>query len=114
MKLESVGEVIATRTLFLATHKECKILVKLGKPQPMPPVPDAVGEHYYCPFQITGIGSEKASYAGGVDAFQSLELGLEMIGSKLAFLNKKHNGQLRWDGDENGGLGFPFPEVFRE
>jgi len=37
------------------------------------------------------------------NAFQSLEL-LKMIGSKLAFLNREHNGQLRWEADEHGGL----------
>jgi hypothetical protein len=53
-------------------------------------------------------------YAAGADAFQSLELGLKMIGIELAFLNRKHNGQLRWECDEHGELGFPFPEAFRE
>jgi hypothetical protein len=111
MQLESVGEVIAIRTLFLANDPSRKVLVKMGKPQPLP---DALGDDHYCPFQITGLGSERVTYAAGVDAFQSLELGLNMISSKLAFLNREHNGQLRWECDEHGGLGFPIPEAFRE
>jgi hypothetical protein len=111
MQLESVGEVIAIRTLFLANDPSRKVLVKMGKPQPLP---DALGDDHYCPFQITGLGSERVTYAAGVDAFQSLELGLKMISSKLAFLNREQNGQLRWECDEHGGLGFPYLEAFRD
>jgi hypothetical protein len=114
MQLKSVGEVIATRTLFFASDKTRKVLVRMGKPQPLPDAVGALGSDHYCPFQITGIGDEKVRYGAGVDAFQSLELGLKMIGTSLAYLNREHNGELRWDGDESGGLGFPFPEAFRE
>src|SRR6266498_1404611 len=104
MQSESVGEIIAVRTLFLANDPNRKILVKMGKPYPLP---NALGDDHYCPVQITGIGSEKVTHAAGVDAFQSLELALKMIGSKLAFLNREHHNQLRWECDEEGGLGFP-------
>jgi hypothetical protein len=107
----NVGDVIATRELFLANNRSHKIVVKMGKPQPLP---DALGDDHYCPIQITGLGNEKVKYAAGVDAFQSLELGLKMIGIELAVLNREHNGQLRWECDEHGELGFPFPEAFRE
>jgi hypothetical protein len=111
MELDSVGDVIATRELFLANNRSHKIVVKMGKPQPLP---DALGDDHYCPIQITGLGNEKVKYAAGVDAFQSLELGLKMIGIELAVLNREHNGQLRWECHEHGELGFPFPEAFRE
>ncbi len=111
MQLDSVGDVIAIRELFLASDTSHKIVVKMGKPQPLP---DALGDDHYCPIQIVGLGSEKVKYAAGVDPFQSLELGLRMIGIELAVLNREHNGQLRWECDEQGELGFPFPEAFRE
>ena len=107
MQLASVGEVIATRTFFLVSDPNSKVIVTMGKPQPLP---DALGDDHYCPFQITGLGSERVTYAAGVDAFQSLELCMKMIGAKLAFLNEMHGGQLRWECDEQGGFGFPVPE----
>jgi hypothetical protein len=111
MQLDSVGDVIATRGLFLANEPSHKIVVKMGKPQPLP---DALGDDHFCPIQIVGLGSEKVKYAAGVDAFQSVELGLKMIGIELAVLNREHEGQLRWECNERGDLGFPFPEAFRE
>ena len=111
MRPESLGEVIATRILFLANDPNHKIVVRMGKPQPMP---DALGDDHYCPYQITGLGSEKLKCAAGVDTFQSLELGFRMIGSDLAFLNSQSDGQLRWECDDHGGLGFPIPKVFQK
>lgn len=107
MKLESVGEVIAMRTLYLANDPKQRVVVQMGKPQPLS---DAVGNDHYCPYRISGAGMEKIFYG----AFQALELGLKMIGAELAFLNRKLDGQLRWECDEEGALGFPLPDAFRE
>jgi len=111
MQLDSVGDVIATRELFLANDTSHKIVVKMGKPQPLP---DALGDDHYCPIQIIRLGSERVKYVAGVDAFQSLGLGLKMIGIELAVPNREHNGQLGWECDEHDELGFPFAEAFRE
>lgn len=104
MKLESIGEVIAVRTLYLANDPNRKLVVKMGKPQPLP---DSLGDAHFCPYQITENGTDKIFYGAGADAFQALELGLKMIGVDLAILNRKLDGQLRWECDEKGGLGFP-------
>src|SRR5260370_15024306 len=111
MKLESIGEVIAIRTLSLANDPSRKVVVMMGKPQPLP---DALGDDHYCPYQISGAGTERIFYGAGVDAFQALELGLKMIGVDLAVLNRKLDGQLRWDRAEQGDLGFPLPDALRE
>lgn len=108
MKLDSVGEVIAVRRLWLANEPSHSIVAIMGKPQPLP---EALGDDHYCPIQIRGLGSEKVRYAAGVDAFQSLQLAVRMIGAELAVLNREHNGQLRWEGDEHGDLGFSVPEA---
>jgi hypothetical protein len=105
MQLDSVGDVIAVRTLSIANDPARIIVVKMGKPQPLP---DALGDDHYCPFQISGVGGEKVKYAAGVDAFQSIELAFKGIGAALAVLNGNHGGQLRWEGNEHGDLGFPF------
>jgi hypothetical protein len=111
MKLDSVGVPIAVRRLSLVNDPTRAIVVTMGKPQPLP---DALGDDHYCPIQINGVGSEKVKYAAGVDAFQSIELAFKMIGVELAVLNREHDDQLRWEGDEHGDLGFPFPEAFRK
>jgi hypothetical protein len=111
MKLDGIGEIIAIRTLFLANDPSRKVVIKMGKPQPSP---DSLGDDYYCPYEISGPDTERRFYGAGVDAFQALELGLKMIGADLAFLNRKLDGQLRWECGANGDLGFPIPEAFRE
>jgi hypothetical protein len=107
MRLDSVGNVIAVRKLSLANEASRSIVVKMGEPQPLP---DATGDDRYCPFQITGVGSERVKYAAGVDAFQSIELALRMIGAELAKINREHDGHLQWEGNEHGDLGFPVDE----
>jgi hypothetical protein len=103
MKIDDLSDVIALRRLSLVEGStEHKIvLVKLGMPRPFP---DSSG--YYAPFQITGIGSEKIKYAGGVDAIQALQLAMRMIGFDLDALNNDVGGGLKWEGDDAGHLGF--------
>jgi hypothetical protein len=106
LKLDSVGPVIATRLLSLVRDKKTtqEITVRLGQPKHMPDTSD-----YYCPYQILGIGSEKIKYAAGIDAFQAIQLAMGRIGADLWALNQECSGQLRWEGDEHGDVGFPTP-----
>jgi hypothetical protein len=103
MRLDTVGDVIAVRRFSFANEPTRSIVVKMGKPQPLP---EALGDDHFCPIQIIGAGSETVKYAAGVDAFQSIELAFRLIGTLLSALNRKHNGQLRWECDEHGDLGF--------
>jgi len=100
LKLENVGDVIATRTLLLGRDGEAAAAVLLGKPQ-------AHGEEFYCPYQIKGVGDEKVRYAFGVDAFQALQLALSILGVQLEVLNKELGGRLRWECAEKDDFGFP-------
>jgi hypothetical protein len=104
MKLETVGEVIATRVLMLLGDKGAspEVLVLLGKPQKLPDHSD-----YYCAYQIKGAGDEKVRYTCGVDPFQALQLALSTLGVELEVLNKELGGRLRWECDSAGELGFP-------
>jgi len=54
VKLESVGEVIATRTLMLLRDQGAasEVVVLLGKPLQLPD-----HQHYYCPYQVKGAGA---------------------------------------------------------
>jgi len=102
-----LGEVIASRRLFVADEKArtLEVTVKLGKPKSFPGSSD-----YYCPYQITGLGNERVRYAGGVDAVQAVQLAMQMIGADLYLvLNPTVGNRLRWEGNEHGDLGFPAP-----
>jgi hypothetical protein len=108
MKLNDVGEIIAVRRLSLlndeGTPSEVRAL--LGKPTQSPGYSD-----YYCPYQIIGAGSETVRYMCGIDAFQALQLAIRSLGSELDVLNERLGGNLRWEGDEKGWLGFPAPQT---
>lgn len=104
MKLESVGELIASRSLTLMgdDNSTSEVTVLLGKPQQFPD-----DKNYFCPYQLKGVGDEKVRYMGGVDAFQALHLALSILRVELEVLNKQLAGRLRWECDDSGALGFP-------
>jgi hypothetical protein len=104
VKLQSVGDVIATRNLLLLRDgtSALEVHVLLGKPQAGPDHKD-----FYCPYQIKGVGEEKVKSVYGIDAFQALQLTLSILAVELEVLNKQLGGKLRWDCDDKGGLGFP-------
>jgi hypothetical protein len=104
MKLDSIGELIAARTLTLlgVDNATSEVTVLLCKPQQWPDHVD-----YFCPYQIKGIGDEQIRYMGGVDSFQALHLALSSLGIELDALNKHLAGRLRWECDDSGALGFP-------
>lgn len=107
MNLDTIGEVIAERELFFENDPSSKLVVRMGKPQPFPE-----GGGYYCPYEIHGFGNRRMFYAGGVDAFQAIELCFRIIGVDLASLERDNGQQIRWDAAPKGGWGFPFPKEF--
>jgi hypothetical protein len=110
--IEKLDEIIAIRRLYLEGKPELVIQVVLGKPQASPS-PSIDG--FICPYQILGIGDQKVRGAGGVDAFQALQLAMEMIGWELYIkLNPRHDGKLRWEAGEANDFGFPVPSVLRD
>lgn len=104
MYLKDIGEVIASREFDLADKHDARktLRVLIGKPQPT-----LESGGYYCPFQISGVGSEEIKYAAGIDAVQALQLVMVMIGATLRFLNEDLGGNLTWEGSSEGELGFP-------
>lgn len=103
---DTIGELIARREFSVIGSPEGSVgvTVLMGKPKKLPDSTD-----YYCPFQITGMGSDKVRCAYGIDAFQAIQLAMTVIGAYLNSLNESEGSRLRWEGDENGGLGFPLP-----
>lgn len=107
MKLNSVGEIIAERTYSLLRdgHQPETVVVQLGKPVHVPNHAD-----FYCPYQITRPNSAKIMGIGGLDAFQALQLAIHPRGVELEIIRRDSGGQLIWEGDQKGNLGFPIPE----
>ena len=112
MKLENIGEIIAERKfeLLREDHDRETIIVLLGKPQHIPDDADFYG----CPYQIKRANSEKIMTICGVDSFQALQLAINTVGVELEVIRKDSGGQLIWDGDDKGDLGFPTPGWKRE
>lgn len=107
-RMDSIGDVIAARTLTLDGTLEAKIII--GRPQHFPN-----GGNWYCPYQTLNVGLEQVLYAAGIDEVQALILALSMIGAKLYTSDEYRDGRLTWDcGAVKGDLGFPVPESIRD
>ncbi len=103
MDFDTLGEIIATRTLYFVDEGNLRrtVSVLVGKPQPSPD-----SSAYQCPFQVIGLGSQKTHLARGNDSIQALQSAMSLIGGNLNRLNQELGGKLRWNGDQNGDLGF--------
>jgi len=97
-----LGDIIATRRLYLVDDPETQVVVNIGKPRPTPQHDD-----FFCTLQVTGIGDERVDAIYGIDSIQALLLTLKYAGATLVRLNKMVGGRLRWECDEGGGFGFP-------
>lgn len=100
-----LGEVIATRRLFMTGGSQgpVGITVLLGKPQPT-----SEKEEFICPFMIEGIQDEAVHVAYGMDAFQAIQEAIRVLGMYLNDkINPEFGNRLRWSGGKQGELGFP-------
>src|SRR5688572_28723623 len=98
-----LGEVIASRNLELIKPdgSTSPVVVEIGKPKQFPDSSD-----FFTPYLINGLGGEEVWYAGGVDAIQSIQLVMGMIDAELSARAIRAGVELRWVGDDSGGLGF--------
>jgi hypothetical protein len=108
VKLESVGEIIAERKFMMVRDgfDSETVVVALGRPHLMRDHSDTYG----CPYQIKRPDSQKLMTICGIDAFQALQSAINAIGVELEVIRRDSGGQLIWDGDEKGDLGFPTPD----
>lgn len=104
MRLESVGKVLAERTLDLEADGELRtVKVRIGMPRRIPDSPD-----FYCPYQIVGLADETVRYTEGVDAAQAIYLAMEAAGTHLTSTSEARTGRLTWYGER--AHGFPVRE----
>jgi len=103
MEVIELGTLIAQRELELIDEGGTKstIVVRIGMPKKFTDSSD-----FYAPYMICGIGGEEVWYAAGIDAVQALQLSLKMIGAELNAFRLKLNVDIKWEGDDNGRLGF--------
>ena len=100
-----LGDIVARRTLYFLSEDGVRhdVVVELGRPQPFPDPKD-----YFCPYRIVGLGPERLGRAGGVDAFQALQLALRSIAVELEVRDPGGSQRLQWEaGSVPGDLGFP-------
>lgn len=73
------GEPIALE-LVIAEHTyrvgRQRVVARIGQPRPE-------DGHWYCPYQITGVGDEKVRRVWGVDSFQALQLVMQVVRAHL-------------------------------
>jgi hypothetical protein len=93
----TMTEVIAVRRLSWEGAPNGEVLVSIGKPAEDP----IREEWFYCPIQTSGLGKDEFTTATfGVDALQAIELAVRFVGHRLADINEKNGGRLRWlDGE---------------
>lgn len=100
MQLESVGQVLATRTFELRdgdSFREVRVLI--GMPRRIPEEVD-----FYCPYQIVGLLDETVRYVEGVDEAQAIYLAMEAAGTALSTTPEVRTGRLLWYGEPFLGL----------
>ena len=95
-----LGTVIAERTLTRVEHANALVRIRIGRPRKE----RATGD-YICPVAIEGIGDRKLCQAHGIDSIQALQNALQAIRLELT----PHTSSLRWEGGQDGWLGFPKP-----
>jgi hypothetical protein len=84
-----LGEVVASSELTYKLNDEEKIfMIKIGKPRrnPLP------GGKWECPVQI----GDTKKLAFGIDSFQAMSHGFQLISVHLMYLKKKKNLNIIW------------------
>jgi hypothetical protein len=86
-------EVLAVRCLYWEGEPHREVLVSIGKPAEVP----SPETWFHCPIQTSGLGKyDFRTTICGVDAFQAIELALRFVESRLADIDAKSGGRLRW------------------
>ncbi|CAN5344769.1 hypothetical protein BH10PSE11_BH10PSE11_27050 [soil metagenome] len=94
------------RTLRLRDEAETSIPVHV-----IPPVQDDID--WSCTFSIGWPDKALERKVFGIDAIQSLELALRMIGTELYASEYHKTGRLMWL-KPDAGYGFPVPNIIRD
>ena len=98
-KPRELGEVIAERrfTFRRSGRRPKAVRVRFGKPVQAPRAPR---EPWWCPLQVTGLGSKELQPIAGEDSLQALVLALKYTTRILPVEAKHAGGRIDWLGEE--------------
>src|SRR3569832_1380337 len=107
MTASLLGEVIGEREFHVVGHEGQRVIVRMGKPRPLAEVDSCCGDSAaFCPIQIIGPEFERTYTIRGVDNFQAMQYGLQLIGDLLFEIKTVSNIELRWEDGDPGDHGF--------
>jgi hypothetical protein len=97
-----MNDIVAIRELQLTDGEQVRpVRVRIGRP-----LIDPEGEgEWACPYQIQGLGDEAVRAVLGIDAIQSLQGALVVLGGTLSGTKEAQEGRLRWF--DSPDFGFP-------
>jgi hypothetical protein len=96
--------------LTLKGRKRQKVLLRIGKPRPLPG-----GRDYICVYQYTGLGNDdRTRFAGGVDSMQAILLAMQMALVELVCSAAYRSGTLTWEGSFDLARGLPLPDAIKD
>ncbi len=98
MENVKLGTVIAERVLK-SSRLDSNVTIRIGCPQAT-----AEGD-FITPYQIIGAGDQEVRFAAGLDALQSLQLAIRMIGADISYGLKEY--ELKWADGDDAGLPMP-------
>jgi hypothetical protein len=95
----TLGSVIADRTVKLARpgRRPTAVRVRFGRPV-RAPRPER-GDPWWCPVDISGLGTRRLERVAGVDSLQALTLAMELMTRILPIEAERAGGHLEWLGE---------------
>ena len=95
----TVGSVIAERTMKLERpgRRPTAVRVRFGRPV-RAPRPER-GDPWWCPVEISGLGSRRLERVPGEDSLQALTLAMEFMVRLLRVESGRAGGHLEWLGE---------------
>jgi hypothetical protein len=100
MRTFELGEVIAERKLtFVSTSGSQQVVVRLGRP-----VQDLPDRAWICPYQVSGLGSDRVMAIFGAGSMQALVLAVHTIPAELSTFARGLGGQFLHNGEVEDGF----------
>jgi len=95
----TMGRVIAERTVKLERpgRRPTAVRVRFGRPV-RAPRPER-GDPWWCPVDISGLGSRRLERVAGEDSLQALTLAMELVSRVLPVEADRAGGRLEWLGE---------------
>jgi hypothetical protein len=106
MNTIQLGEIFIERVFEIhdMAEKVSGVILRIGKPQEIQP------NHWYCPFQILGIGDEVVKAAFGVDSLKAMMIAIKMASIFLEDFARHEDKRITWLNRDDLGFSIKWPE----